>query len=391
MARFNGEQLLVVDDNSTNLRLLDTMLCLMGLTPTCVNNADEALRLAAEGESLRWPLILLDAQMPDMDGVSLALELSVLPRTEQSHIIMLSSMSRHFDANMLKRIGIAHYLHKPIAQRELHQTIASVLEPAPLPILTSSLAAPPITAQVRLRILLAEDNLVNQKVARRLLERLGHQCEVVGNGREALERWREQPWDVLLIDLQMPEMDGETAIRLLREETLVQGRSHQPAIAMTAHAMQGDKERCLAMGFDGYIAKPVNQDALQNEIMRVAAGEQQGLPDEASLLKQCADDPQLVQELLALFGEGLDEAMLTIEQAIDNNNRDALRRAAHKLRGEAVTLCFTALAERLQQLESEAASLDQDGLNVLRGELIEEVGRSVAWLSQRAQEVKHDP
>ncbi|HAZ78120.1 MAG TPA: hybrid sensor histidine kinase/response regulator, partial [Enterobacteriaceae bacterium] len=333
----------------------------------------------------------LDAQMPDMDGVSLALELSVLPRTEQSHIIMLSSMSRHFDANMLKRIGIAHYLHKPIAQRELHQTIASVLEPAPLPILTSSLAAPPITAQVRLRILLAEDNLVNQKVARRLLERLGHQCEVVDNGREALERWREQPWDVLLIDLQMPEMDGETAIRLLREETLVQGRSHQPAIAMTAHAMQGDKERCLAMGFDGYIAKPVNQDALQNEIMRVAAGEQQGLPDEASLLKQCADDPQLVQELLALFGEGLDEAMLTIEQAIDNNNRDALRRVAHKLRGEAVTLCFTALAERLQQLESEAASLDQDGLNVLRGELIEEVGRSVAWLRQRAQEVKHDP
>ncbi len=391
VARFNGEQVLVVDDNSTNLRLLDTMLHQMGLTPTCVNSAAEALRLAAESESVRWPLILLDAQMPDMDGVSLALELSALPRAEQSHIIMLSSMSRHFDANMLKRIGIAHYLHKPVAQRELHQTIASVLEPAPLPVSTSPLAAPPPPVQVGLHILLAEDNLVNQKVARRLLERLGHQCEVVDNGREALERWREHCWDVLLIDLQMPEMDGETAIRQLREETLLQGRPHQPAIAMTAHAMQGDKERCLAMGFDGYIAKPVNQEALQSEIMRVAADGDQGLPDEASLLKQCADDPQLVQELLALFGEGLDEAMLTIEQAIDNNNRDALRRAAHKLRGEAVTLCFTALAERLQQLESQAASLDQDGLNVLRRELIEEVGRSVAWLRQRTQEVKYDP
>lgn len=391
MARFNGEQVLVVDDNSTNLRLLDTMLRQMGLTPTCVNNADGALRLAGKDGSVRWSLILLDAQMPDMDGVSLALELAVMPRTEQSHIIMLSSMSRHFDANMLKRIGIAHYLHKPVAQRELHHTIASVLEPASLPASTSSLAAPPITTQVGLRILLAEDNLVNQKVARRLLERLGHHCEVVDNGREALERWREQPWDVLLIDLQMPEMDGETAIRLLREETLVQGRGHQPAIAMTAHAMQGDKERCLAMGFDGYIAKPVNQEALQDEIMRVAASGKQGLPDEASLLKQCADDPQLVQELLALFSEGLDEAMVTIEQAIDNNNRDALRRGAHKLRGEAVTLCFTALAERLQQLESGAASLDQAGLNVLRRELIEEVGRSVAWLRQRALEVKHDP
>jgi len=249
MARFNGERVLVVDDNSTNLRLLDTMLRQMGLTPTCVNNAGEALRRVAEGA--HWPLILLDAQMPDMDGVSLALELSVLPQASQSHIIMLSSMSRHFDANMLKRIGIAHYLHKPVAQRELYQTITRVLAPAPLADPPPVPVAAPTRAQAELHILLAEDNLVNQKVARRLLERLGHQCEVVNNGREALARWREQTWDVLLIDLQMPEMDGETAIRLLREETVARGLSHQPAIAMTAHAMQGDKERCLAMGFDG--------------------------------------------------------------------------------------------------------------------------------------------
>lgn len=390
-ARFHGEQVLVVDDNSTNLRLLDTMLRQMGLVPTCVNNASEALRLTAGG--VRWPLILLDAQMPDMDGVSLALELSVLPQAEQSHIIMLSSMSRHFDVNMLKRIGIAHYLHKPVAQRELHQTIASVLEPAPVVPQAPAPVVAPVREQVGLQILLAEDNLVNQKVARRLLERLGHHCEVVNNGREALERWRERPWDLLLIDLQMPEMDGETAIRLLREETLAQGRSHQPTIAMTAHAMQGDKERCLAMGFDGYIAKPVSQEALQAEIARVGSAKEvdAGLPDEARLLKQCADDPALVQELLGLFGEGLDETMTILEQAIANGDREGLRRAAHKFRGEAVTLGFTRLAELLQQMESQAERSDLAELDTLRRELSGEAGRSASWLRHRAQEVNHDP
>jgi len=388
MTGFNGERVLVVDDNSTNLRLLDTMLRQMNLTPTCVNNAKEALRLA--GTDAGWPLILLDAQMPDMDGVSLALEITVLPQGEQSHIIMLSSMSRHFDANMLKRIGIAHYLHKPVAHRELYHVIASVLAPAPATAPPPP-AAEPATEVGGLNILLAEDNLVNQKVARRLLERLGHRCEVVNNGREALTRWREQPWDLLFIDLQMPEMDGETALRLIREETRAQGRSHQPAIVMTAHAMQGDKERCLAMGFDGYIAKPVNQEALQQEIARVGVGIDKGLPDEARLLRQCADDPDLVQELLLLFSTGLDESIAAIVQAIDNDDREALRRAAHRLRGEALTLGFTGLTETLQQLESEAASLDLAGLSALRRELLDEAGRSATWLRQRVQEVKHDP
>ncbi|MGC0063597.1 response regulator, partial [Enterobacter asburiae] len=335
--RFNGEPVLVVDDNETNLRLLAAMLSQMGLKPTCVNNASEAINRV---KASAWPLILLDAQMPDMDGVSLALELSVLPQISESHIIMLSSMSRHFDINMLKRIGIKNYLHKPIAQDELHQAIAAAFERAPKTVgetAPAPVAAPGITG---LRILLAEDNLVNQKVAARLLERLGHTCQIVDNGVALLERWRTGVWDVLLIDLQMPEMDGETAIRLLREEECSRHGPAQPAVAMTAHAMQGDKERCLNMGFDGYIAKPISQERLAEEIARVLERHDDSsvFPDEARLLKQCADDPVLVQELLALFGEGLEEAIRAIALAIDNDDREALRRAAHKLRGEAVTL-----------------------------------------------------
>lgn len=387
--RFNGERVLVVDDNSTNLRLLDTMLNQMGLAPTCVNNASEALRLA--GGDAFWPLILLDAQMPEMDGVSLALELSVLPQVEQSHIIMLSSMSRHFDPNMLKRIGIAHYLHKPVTQAELYQVIASVFEvtantvPAPPPVDT------PEPAQSGLRILLAEDNVVNQKVARRLLERLGHQCEVVNNGRDALTRWQAERWDILLIDLQMPEMDGETAIRLLREEERVRGAGHQPAIAMTAHAMQGDEARCLMMGFDGYIAKPVSQDAMRSEIMRLVSPDNKGMPDEALLLQQCADDPDLVNELLALFSAGLSAATAAVENAIDQDDRKGLQRAAHKFRGEAVTLGFSHLTDVLQHLEHQATSGDRAGLGALRQQLGEESRRVAAWLQHRMQEIKHDP
>ncbi|NQD62971.1 hybrid sensor histidine kinase/response regulator, partial [Enterobacter sp. CM29] len=172
--------------------------------------------------------------------------------------------------------------------------------------------------------------------------------------------------------------------------TLTRGRSHQPAIAMTAHAMQGDQARCLAMGFDGYIAKPVSQEALREEIARVVAGEEKGLPDEAHLLKQCADDPDLVNELLALFGNGLDEAMAAIERSIVNDDREALRRAAHKLRGEAVTLGFACFAETLQYVESQAVALNQSELSVMRGELIEQARRSMAWLHRRGQEVKDD-
>jgi len=381
--RFNGEPVLVVDDNETNLRLLAAMLSQMGLKPTCVNNACEAINRVTAGPS--WPLILLDAQMPEMDGVSLALELSVLPQVTDSHIIMLSSMSRHFDINMLKRIGIKNYLHKPIAQDELHQAIAAAFERSPKTVGETASATVAATGAAGLRILLAEDNLVNQKVAARLLERLGHTCQIVDNGVALLERWRAGAWDILLIDLQMPEMDGETAIHLLREEERFRPGPAQPTVAMTAHAMQGDKERCLNMGFDGYIAKPISQERLAEEIARVLPrhDEPSAFPDEARLLKQCADDPALVQELLSLFGEGLEEAMNAISRAIDSDDREALRRAAHKLRGEAVTLDFGPLARQLQVLESEAHALEGQQLATLNQRLQKESLRLTAWLNAR--------
>ncbi|HDR2364594.1 TPA: Hpt domain-containing protein, partial [Enterobacter asburiae] len=177
----------------------------------------------------------------------------------------------------------------------------------------------------------------------------------------------------------------ETAIRLLREEESSRPGPAQPAVAMTAHAMQGDKERCLNMGFDGYIAKPISQERLAEEIARVLERHDDSsvFPDEARLLKQCADDPVLVQELLALFGEGLEEAIRAIALAIDNDDREALRRKAHKLRGEAVTLDFGLLARQLQALENEAHTQDRQQLATLNRRLQMESQRLMAWLNAR--------
>lgn len=395
--RFSGERVLVVDDNATNLRLLNAMLTTMGLTPCCVDNPKEAL--AQVSQQPPFPVILLDAQMPDMDGVSLALELSVLPQARQSRIIMLSSMNRHFDMSMLKRIGIAHYLHKPVDQSELHQAIGSLLRPASPAPANNAAPTPPAPAgapQRPLRILLAEDNLVNQRLANRLLEQLGHRCETVGDGAEALRLWRAESWDVVLMDLQMPHMDGETAIQLLREEERLRAGARQPVVAMTAHAMQGDKERCLAMGFDGYIAKPVTREALVAELNRVAAEPQpapqaetaasdEGLPEESALLEQCGGDPQLVAELMTIFRDEIASLVAEIEQAGAAGDREALRRAAHKLRGEAISLDFTRLGELLRQLETGANTLSETHLEQLLQALRLEQTRVVAWLQRREE------
>ncbi|QHM94995.1 response regulator [Kosakonia sacchari] len=393
--QFHGERVLVVDDNATNLRLLEAKLTAMGLTPVCINKPLEALALAAQMPP--FPLILLDAQMPDMDGISLALELSVLPEASQSRIIMLSSMNRHFDRNMLKRIGIAHYLHKPVDHSELQQAIASLLLPVsvPTPAPTVSPAAEPAAApptrQQSLHVLLTEDNLVNQKLAYRLLEQLGHRCEIVADGQAALEHWQASRWDVILMDLQMPGMDGETAIRLLREEEARRGVPPQRVIAMTAHAMQGDKVRCFELGFDGYIAKPVTREALNAELTRVvgtpsphaAAQMAAGMPNESALLEQLGGDRALLNELMTIFREGLMELSDAIEQAVRSGDRETVRRSAHKLRGEAIALDFRSLSQVLQQLESQSQSLSDAELARLLAPLQHERQHALNWLQMR--------
>ena len=360
--RFASVPVLVVDDNATNRHILSDMLRNMGLQPSLAASAAEALAMLQARPD--FPLILLDAQMPDKDGMTLAQEIKATPALAASQIIMLSSMSRFMDAGELNRIGVNAFLGKPVDQRELYDAImqALALQPtradAPAPLPTDSA----LRAEQPLRILLAEDNLVNQKLAGHFLTRLGHQFAIVGNGLEALEQLDKAEWDLILMDLQMPELDGEQATRLIREREANQpGRAHQRIIAMTAHAMKGDKEFCLQHGFDGYLSKPVSLETLNDEIMRVVTLLQPVQPpapvetvDRHALATRLGLDDALLGELLALFAAGLPEIVAQLRAAIEAQDAERIRRLCHKLRGEASTFGFDAFTRFLQALEEAA-------------------------------------
>jgi len=259
---------LVVDDNATNRRILNEMLVHWQMRPTTVNGGEAALGclLHAVAAGTPFPLVLIDAHMPEMDGFELADRITHTPALAGATIMMLSSAGLTGEAARCRELGVASFLTKPIRQSELLDAIRLALgsvtlaEPRPAVSLESSLPPPR-----HLHVLLAEDNAVNQRLAVRLLEKRGHTVVVAHNGREALAAVANDAFDLVLMDVQMPEMDGfEATAQIRRREA--QGpapvRRRIPIIAMTAHAMQGDEERCLALGMDGYVAKPIQTKQL---------------------------------------------------------------------------------------------------------------------------------
>lgn len=374
---------LVVDDNATNRHLLSDMLRNMGLQPSLAASAADALALLQAQPD--FPLILLDAQMPDRDGLDLAREIRANPQLATSQIIMLSSMSRAMDAEQLRQLGVNKFLAKPIDQRELYDALAGASGQRQPAGSAESAPASPVAdpATQALRILLAEDNLVNQKLAAHFLTRLGHEFAIAGNGLEALTLLEQDGWDLVLMDLQMPELDGEKATRLIRErEAAAPPPRHQRIIAMTAHAMKGDQEYCLQNGFDGYVAKPVSQEMLHQEISRVMA-----LPDPAAgdtpapagnaaaLAQQLGLDATLLHELLLLFADSLTEIETQLLSALNEGDWTSASRHCHKLRGEAAIFGFTALTHTLQTAETQIRQGDAIDAARLRANLIHECTR----------------
>jgi two-component system, sensor histidine kinase and response regulator len=256
---------LIVDDNQTNCRSLHDILVHWGLRPTVVNGGMEALEILkhAHRSGMPFSLLLLDFQMPEMDGFELVKRIRQDPELAGATIIMLSSVGEQGDGVRCRDLGIKAYLNKPIKQSDLRQAILSAISH-----LSDEKARPaPITphllheARAALRILLAEDNPVNQMLARRLLEKKGHTVVIANNGLEALAFLEAESFDAALMDLQMPEMDGFEATQAVREREQAT-KKHLPIIALTAHAMKGDEERCLAAGMDGYISKPIRSTEL---------------------------------------------------------------------------------------------------------------------------------
>jgi signal transduction histidine kinase/CheY-like chemotaxis protein len=264
-----GVKVLVVDDNRTNRRILDGMLKRWEMKPTLVEGGEEAfLELpAAKQAGEPYGLILLDMHMPGMDGFQFVERLRQRPELATATIMMLTSAGHRGDAERCKALGISAYLLKPIRQSELREAIARVLgakeQQGAIPLITRYSLCDAREPSSVLSVLLVEDNAVNQRLATRMLEKRGHRVVLAGNGREALEALEKRVFDLIFMDVQMPEMDGFQAAAAIREKEAGTG-THLPIVALTAHAMEGDRERCLAAGMDGYLTKPIRPRELDD-------------------------------------------------------------------------------------------------------------------------------
>jgi PAS domain S-box-containing protein len=268
-AELAGLQALVVDDNATTRRILADMLAQRGIVATLAQGSSEVLSLLrrADESAKAYELLLVDAHMPEMDGFTLVEQIRQHSSASRAVVIMLASAGERGDAARFRKLGVAAYLTKPVIESELFDAVRMALgakaekAQAPALITRHSLRE----AQRKLRILLAEDNVVNQRLAARFIEKRGHAVTVAGSGREALAALETGSFDAILMDVQMPEMDGFEATAAIRNKEKTTGQ-HVPIIAMTAYAMRGDRERCLAAGMDGYVSKPIRPEDLFREI-----------------------------------------------------------------------------------------------------------------------------
>jgi len=358
LSTLRGLSALVVDDNLTNRIILKDVLANWQMKPTAVSSGREALDALLQAQQTGRPfrLILLDEKMPEMDGFALAERIKEFPGLGEVTILMLTSESQTNSLARCREVGIAAHLIKPIKQSDLLDSILRLGDLATPPIELHSIVEPSVTLieEVRpLRILLAEDNVVNQRLAVRLLEKRGHAVTVAKDGREALCASASEHFDLILMDLQMPEMGGMEATAQIRAREVSTG-AHIPIVAMTAHAMTGDRERCLEGGMDGYVSKPISPEVLYATVEDLAnvppTGEwmnqlstqelaqhdsSQPSPFELVRMGMLEADPDLFVEVANLFLKGHREMLTNIKEAIRIADGPGLERATHILRGAA--------------------------------------------------------
>jgi CheY-like chemotaxis protein/HPt (histidine-containing phosphotransfer) domain-containing protein len=368
----------VVDDNLTNRMILKDVLANWQMKPNAVSSGREALAVLLQAQEMGRPfrLILLDEKMPEMDGFALAKRIKEFPGLGEVTILMLTSESQTNSLARCREVGIAAHLIKPIKQSDLLDSILKLGNLAATPIEVHSIAAPSVTLikEVRpLRLLLAEDNVVNQRLAVRLLEKRGHAVTVASNGREALDASASEHFDLILMDLQMPEMGGMEATAAIRAREVSTG-VHIPIVAMTAHAMTGDRERCLEGGMDGYVSKPITAELLYATVEDLAANaaptsEEPGVnqlstkerpqpersrqsPFELVRMGILEADEDLFVEVANLFLEGHREMLANIKKAIRIGDGPELERTTHILRGAAGNFGARRVVEVSLELET---------------------------------------
>ncbi len=354
--------MLVVDDNATNRRILEEVLRQWQMTVTAVDGARPALAALERAGSAGEPfaLVLIDGHMPDMDGFALAERIQQTPTAPGTTLVMLTSGGQPGDVGRCRELGIASYLMKPIKQSDLLRAIGSALRlTAQVEPRTGLVPGVGRLSRRPLHVLLAEDNLVNQRLAVRLLEKAGHTAVIAGNGREALAALERERFDVVLMDVEMPEMGGFEATGLIRAKEKAKG-GRIPIIAMTAHALKGDRERCLAAGMDDYVAKPIHAEELRRVINALvpptaneaapaaAAGESL---DAVAALASVGGDRQLLNELIGVFTAQCPRWLSEMREAVARGDGARLRLVAHTLKGAVGNFRAKGAFDEAQRLE----------------------------------------
>jgi CheY-like chemotaxis protein/HPt (histidine-containing phosphotransfer) domain-containing protein len=365
LPHLSGRRILIVDDNATNREIVTRHAQSWGMEPVALELPTAALELIEHGE--QFDVAVLDMMMPDMDGLTLAGEIRKRRSAEDLPLLLLTSVGRLSQGESSKVFSAQ--LAKPLKASQLYNALLSLLTAGGAPEEGAAPVSDGKHVRSTLRILLAEDNAMNQKVALRLLERLGYHADVAVNGLEAIAALERQPYDVVLMDMQMPELDGLDATRRICEQWPPETRPH--IVAMTANALPEDREACFAAGMNDYVAKPIRSEELAAALKRVKprslaaaangpAGGDVKLDSAAlaSLRELGGDD--FLGEVIDAFLADAPELIATLRRSLDEESPEELRRAAHTLKSNGATLGagdFTELCRSLEQL-AKAGELD---------------------------------
>jgi two-component system, sensor histidine kinase and response regulator len=398
-----GLNVLIVDNNVTRREILEEMLTNWHMNPAWADSGANALEILQTTQDVgrAFPIVLLDASMPKIDGFQVMQRIQSNPGLAGAVIMMLSANRHVVDTALCRELGVTRCLTKPIGQAELLDAILLSLEPAAIQeflIEPSHLPGRVKPGEKSLNILLSEDNPVNQMLSIRLLEKAGHRVTLASTGRKAVFAWEHAAapgFDIVLMDIQMPEMDGMEAAAAIRGLEKKSGK-HIPIVAMTAHAMRGDRERCLARGMDGYISKPIDPDCLFAEIERccAAATERNGARaqihqdspepmDRISLLERVEGDQELLTEIIHIFQENAPAMLAAMREALLSGDMAALERSAHSFKGAASNLSAKAAAAAALQLETHAKNKNAESAR----ESLIEVERAAQHLLQALAEL----
>ncbi len=380
MTNIRGLHVLVVDDNPTNRLVFREYLKSWSCTSVEAGSAAHALDLLRTATKNHEPfeLALIDFHMPDMNGIELAKTIKADPQLRQIPLVLATSIPQVATAEQLREAGICAHLVKPVKQSQLYNALAlavgtcDAISPAPSRQQTQSLAEVPPHDRSRYKILVVEDNTINQRVVMRMLEKEGYRCDVAANGKEALNALSRVSYDLVLMDCQMPLMDGYQATRHIRD--LEAGKKHTPVIAMTAHALDGDRELCLAAGMDDYIAKPIRVSELHRILATYLPHEtkqsetttptqedtplQEATVDFRMIKEISSGDTEFERELLASFLATTKERLNALAAAVERGDEHHIREEAHALKGSSATAGARALARIASEVELHASQGD---------------------------------